>query len=179
MVLLSGTLILLILGGSAHLAKHIRPGTNLRLWRIAYALLVIGGIGFWQWQVGRVSMTPFVEVANTVCDMSRNGYDDQSGGTDAQRCAVGISLLVPLLLVGLNAVISQFQRVPLATGLGRGLRGIAIPAAMVVFLLYALSLLPTAYTEAALDKTIARSVHNQPQYLTECCHKIWPGDPQP
>ena len=73
----------------------------------------------------------------------------------------------------------MFQRVPLATGLGRGLRGIAIPTAALMFLLYGVSLLPTAYMESIDNTYLAQVTGNEPRHFAEVIGKVWPGDPRP
>lgn len=179
--LLSGTLVVLLLGAAAHLAGHVRPRKALTLWRGVYALLILGGIGVWQWQATQVGTSPYIEIQSIFSSMSDsgNGYTKSGDAAVIQRLAVGLGLLVPELLVGLVAALSLFQRVPLATGLGRGLRGTALPAAAVLFVVYGLSLLPTVCVESAIKTDIARMTQNEPRYLAEISGKAWPGDPQP
>jgi len=178
--LLSGVLILLVLGAAANLAGHIRPRKGLKLGRFLYAVAILGGIALWQWQASRVCSSPFVEIQNLFRDVSSsNNYDGEANAAAIQRLAAGLGLLIPQLLVGLIAVLSLFQKVPVSTGLGRGLRGIAIPMAAVLFLVYGVSLLPTASLEASINTDITRTANNEPHRFAELTGKVWPGDPQP
>jgi len=177
--LLSGTLVLLLLGGAAALAGHIRPRKGLMAGRCAYALLIVGGIGLWQWQVTRAGMTPFVTIQNMFSNMSGPGNEEGLNAAAVQALVAGCSLLIPMLLIGLIGVVSLFQRVPLATGLGRGLRGLAIPAAVTLFVLYGASLAPTACLESVIKADVARTAQSEPHCFAEITGKPWPGDPQP
>jgi hypothetical protein len=149
--------------------------------RFVYAPLILGGIGLWQWQASRVGMSPYVSVQNMFSNMSEsgNGYEASDNATVVQALATGFGLLIPTLLIGVIAVISLFQRVPLSTGLGRGLRGVAIPAAVALFVVYGVSLAPTAYLESVIKADVVRTTHNEPQRYAEITGKPWPGDPQP
>ncbi len=177
--LLSCTLILLVLGAAASLAGVIRPKRGLMALRSAYALLILGGIGLWQWNVARIGMAPFVDLQKIFCCFTESAPEGQNDALGIQVFTMGMSLLIPALFVGLIAGITLFQRVPLATGLGRGLRGAAVPMAAVLFLLYSASLLPTVQTESIIKTELVNSTRNEPHYFTECLHKVWPGDPQP
>lgn len=178
-VVLSSALVLLALGAAASLAGTMRPKRTLLAWRSAYALLVLGGIGLWQWNAAHVGMAPFVEIQKMFSDMSGNRMDGQNDALGIQLLTFGLSVLVPVLFVGLIAGIALFQRVPLATGLGRGLRGAAIPGAAMLFLVYGASLLPTVHAESVIKTELVNTARNEPSYFAECIHKVWPGDPQP
>jgi len=179
--LLSGVLILLVLGAAANLAGHIRPRKGLKFGRFLYAVAIFGGIGLWQWQASRVCSSPFIEIQNLFCSVAGTGtnYDSEMHAVAVQRLASGLGLLIPELLVGLIVVISLFQKVPVSTGLGRGLRGVAIPMAAVLFLVYGVSLLPTASLEASINTDVTRTANNEPHRFAELTGKVWPGDPQP
>jgi hypothetical protein len=179
LALLSSAIVLLVLGASAHLAASVRPKRARLVWRFAYALLIFAGIGLWQWQAARVGMAPLVEIQRIFCCFTENRPDGHDNALALQSLTAGLSLLVPVLFVGLIAAITLFQRVPLATGLGRGLRGAAFPVAAVLFLLYAGSLLPTVHAESVLNAEIANTTSNETHYFAEIAHKSWPGDPQP
>jgi len=177
--LLSSVLVLLLMGAAAHLAGHVRPRKAVLLWRFACALMVVGGIGLWQWQATRIGIKPYVEMQNMFSNMSGNGSDPSDNALAVERLAVGLGLLVPTMLIGLILGLSLFQRVPLSTGLGRGLRGVAIPAAAALFLAYSAFLLPTTHMESAIKTEIACTVNNEPHHYAELVGKTWPGDPQP
>ena len=172
LVLLSSVLVLMVLGAVAHLAGSVCPKRAVWAWRFACALVTIGGIGLWQWQAAGIGVTPYIDILNAFCP----------GNADApalQWLIAGLSLLVPVLFVGTLAAITLLQRVPLATGLGRGLRGAAIPTAACLFLLYGASLLPTACAETVSMTEISSAFRNEPRYYARYSHKVWPGDPQP
>jgi len=177
--LLSSVLVLLLLGAAAHFAGHIRPRKAVLLWRAAFALMIVVGIGFWQGQATRIGMKPYIEMQNMFSSMSSDGSDSSSHAFAVERLAAGLGSLIPTLLIGLILGLSLFQRVPLSTGLGRGLRGVAIPVAAALFLVYGISLLPTTSLESAIKTEIARTVNNEPHRLAELAGKPWPGDPQP
>ena len=178
-VLLSTVLVLLVLGFSAYLAGSSRSRKALKIGQLLYALLVVGGIGLWQWQATWSGRSLYYQ-SQLLFSGEQYWHEDHAGLVlPIQYQLVGASLLLPVLFVGLLGAMALFQRVPLATGLGRGLRGIAFPAAALMFLLYGASLLPTAYFESITDKEIAGTVRNEPHYYAEISHKRWPGDPQP
>ncbi|MCW3099723.1 MAG: hypothetical protein JWL77_5341 [Chthonomonadaceae bacterium] len=179
LALLTSAIVLLVLGASAHLAASVRPKRGRLVWRFTYALLIVGGIGLWQWQAARVGMAPLVEIQRIFCCFTENRPDGQDNALALQSLTAGLGLLVPVLFVGLIGAITLFQCVPLATGLGRGLRGAAFPVAAVLFLLYAGSLLPTVHAESVLNNELANTTSNETHYYAERCHKVWPGDPQP
>jgi hypothetical protein len=178
-VLLSTVLVLLALGLSASLAGSARPKKALKIGRLMYVLLVVGGIGLWQWQATWSGRSLYYE-SQILFSGEGDWYAEHAGiALPLQYQLVGASLLVPILFVGLLGAMALFQRVPLATGLGRGLRGLAFPAAALVFLLYGASLLPTAYFESITDTEISGTVFNGPHYYAALNHKVWPGNPQP
>ncbi len=174
--LLSTALVLLLLGAAAHLAERIRPRKILALWRFAYALVLVAGIGVWQWQASQVGMSPFFQIQAMWSNLSGS---EKMNVLAIQQFAAALGMLIPTLLIGMIAAISTFHRVPLATALGRGLRGTAIPAAGLLFLVYGASLLPTAHFESVIKTDIARVAQSEPQQFAEVTGKVWPGDPQP
>jgi hypothetical protein len=180
--LLSSVLVLLTLGAAAHLARSVRPNKSLWIWRSGFALLILGGLGMWQCQVIRAGMGPYVQVQAlffNMCGPDNSPSPARGPAQMVQSVLVCLGLLTPLLLLGLIGGIALFQRVPLATGLGRGLRGIAAPLAAGFFLLYGASLLPTAVVEADVRAQVATMLRNEPHGFAEATHRAWPGDPQP
>lgn len=176
LLLFFSAVVMLILGGYAHLAaQHREQGKRkLSIQRLGFTLGVIGGTGLWQ--------------ATAVYNGLLLPYDldtlfaGKMAGEPVAR-AVGIvlagSLLIPLLFVGLLAILSRRQRVPVATGLGRGLRGAAFPMAAALFVLYGISLLPTAYFGARIERDCIATAQGEPRHLAALIGKAWPGDPRP
>lgn len=184
--LLFSVFALLALGGYAHMAQAHKSSKRLGLWRAVFAFHAVGGIWLWQWNAsaGGTDLCGNLQylLHTLLIDLfgAGKGYDDLAGNRLVFQTAIaGLSLVIPGLLVGLIAVLSRFQKVPLATGIGRGLRGAALPVAAVVFLLYGISLVPTAYLESKVKAGVARSIQSEPLTCAEDSHKVWPGDPQP
>jgi len=176
--LLVSALALLLLGASAHLAGVFRPRRLPWLWRSAALLVIVGGIGCWQWQTLQC-VHPYFLLQCMATNIVGNGAEGEARYTGIQNLVAILALLIPFLCVGLIAAVSLYHKVPLATGLRRGLRGIALPTAAILFLFYGLSLWPTVYTETAINTAITKTVHNQPHFLAESIHKVLPGDAQP
>ncbi len=78
-----------------------------------------------------------------------------------------------LILVG-SAILSRIARVPLSIGMARGLRGLMVPVAAILFLVYGGMLLCTIRAEAAVEYGIQRTLENQGQYLAALSGKQWP-----
>ena len=178
-ILLTGSLILAIVGAAANLAVRIRPRRALIAWQIAYALLLIGGIGLWQWKSAWIVIAPFVGFPSDLFAIPSHVTDHMAYCSGTHDLLFGCCVLAATSWCGLLATLSLFQNVPLATGLGRGLRGTALPMATAMFLLYGISLAPTVCLEAEINTRIARRVDNELHYMAEITHKVWPGDPQP
>lgn len=180
--LLSGALLLLALGVAARIAEVVRPRKGLLALRLLYALLVIGSLGCWQWYAADAGMRPTTQIANLFAGLSGTGDVgnwQERNALELQSLAFGLSLVAPILFVGLLAGLSRFQRVPVATGLGRGLRGAALPVAAALFLAYGASLIPTVCAEAALETHRTAVMRNEPHCMAESVQKTWPGDPRP
>lgn len=183
LVLLGSMAVMLMLGALAHYA-HL-GGTwkgwtakLLPLWRGSYALIAVAGIGVWQWAAAGNGLSPYVDIRSLYFSPPGTG-GAPDGLLELQILVLGLSLLLPLLLVGLIAALSRRQGVPVAIGLGRGLRGAALPAAAALFLVYGVSLLPTVCFEAILKSDIAHTVRSEPRFVAELAHKAWPGNPLP
>jgi hypothetical protein len=183
LILLGSAAVTLMLGAMAH---HVRLGGPLKgrmakllpFWQGSYALLATVGIGVWQWAAMENGFLPLVDIQSLYAAPSVAGSVSHELLV-VEGVVLSLSLLIPLLLVVLIAALSRRQRVPLATGLGRGLRGVALPVAAALLLVYGVSLLPTACFESILKTDIARTASNEPHYVAELAHKTWPGDPQP
>ncbi len=177
LALLSSTFVLLILGAAAGLASQVRGTKWLTARRIAYALLVCGGIGLWQWKVAGTGMKPLTDCQALLYGLTTHGQADNA---NAVQCLTTFAaLLLPALFVGILGIFTLTQRVPLATGLGRALRGISVPIASALFLLYSGSLLCTAHLESTLLTGLDRTIQNESGYIAEMAGKTWPGDPKP
>jgi hypothetical protein len=72
------------------------------------------------------------------------------------------------------AVVSGFCRVPLSVGVARAMRGLAIPVASGLMIVYGLMLLPTLRAEAPLQYVMARTMQGEGAYLAELDAKTWP-----
>lgn len=171
LALLGCALVLLILGGAAHLAAVVQPKRSLGWLRAVSVMAIIGGIWFWQWSAGKGETGTYITCQHIFSYTMGDGANGAGRAMYAQWGVVGLCILTPVALVGLLGAISLRQRVPLATGIGRGLRGIAVPAALTLLLLYGISLLSTVRTEADLDRILARAEHNEVQELMERSHR--------
>jgi len=173
-VLLASTLILLVLGMAAHLAARICPRRAMEVGRGVFTLLLLCGIGCWQWKAACLAITPYAFLMG-----SHDGMESLAHCSDTMAFFYFSNLMIPALLVYIIVLMASSMSVPLPTGVGRGLRGLAWPTAAVMFLLYSVSLLPTVYFDAAITTNIGTYAHNESRYFAEHNHKIWPGDPQP
>ncbi|HZT42911.1 MAG TPA: hypothetical protein VFA07_12155 [Chthonomonadaceae bacterium] len=88
----------------------------------------------------------------------------------------GLALAIPLLTVSIFGLLSRIYRVPLSVGLVRGLRGIAVPVACILFLAYSGLVVGTLRQEAMLQKALDRQVQHEGRYLAEIAGRTWPPE---
>ena len=172
---------LLILGAFAALAAHVSPGKRLLWWRGAFTCLVVVVFGLWLWNVER-SITSWVSGPfQLTASLNSGGADDGSGtsygGVEAAARIVAIvcALALPLGMLAVIGLVSLCTRVPLATGIGRGLRGLALPVACALFLLYAVQTAGTLRQEARLNTSLQANLHCEGQAMAAALGRYWPG----
>jgi len=172
-VMLSNMLLLLALGVAAWAATRIKPRKNLVAWRVSGCLLLGLGILAWLWGVLGVSAKPYFELALELANMS--DHPSEINATVIMGVLMGLSLFVPLLSLTILAIASKAERIPVATGVGRGIRRLALPLASLLFLVYGGLLCVTVRQEAAMDQSLQRMAQHEGNYLAELVGKPWPG----
>jgi hypothetical protein len=89
------------------------------------------------------------------------------------------AIIVPLVVVVVIGLVSMRCRVKLATGLGRGLRGLAVPVACGLMLIFAVNVPFTARMDAkAQDAMAVQSLH-EGRFISGETSAKWPGTPPP
>jgi hypothetical protein len=138
---------------------------------VCSALIACGLTGLVVWQAhGLVAFTGLIQ----------SFYGDNANGHGAglwlrmlTLSAYTTTLVSGLVLIA-AAVVSGFCRVPLSVGVARAMRGLAIPVASGLMIVYGLMLLPTLRAEAPLQYVMARTMQGEGAYLAELDAKTWP-----
>ena len=94
---------------------------------------------------------------------------------DAAYVFAALALSVPVMLSLLLSAVSLYNRVPLSVGLARGFRGLAVPAACLLALVYCGTLLGTLRLEKYVDAGLDATVQHEGKYLFSLAAKEWPG----
>jgi len=84
------------------------------------------------------------------------------------------TVTVPLALVLLLGVASRIARVPFLAGLVRGLRGLALPVACGLVLVYGLLVLGTVRQEARVSEGLRQTLAHEGRYLARLTGESWP-----
>jgi hypothetical protein len=84
------------------------------------------------------------------------------------------TVAVPLALVLLLGVASRIARVPFFAGLVRGLRGLALPVACGLILVYGLLVLGTVRQEARVSDGLRQTLAHEGRYLARLTGESWP-----
>ena len=151
MSLLSNSLWMLVLGGWAALAgrsRRIREGRRLtwKGWLVTPFALALLGLGVWFQIRGGQGMVAFIVGLAFPVYMCMGGAAQPWSG---QFNAIAylwpfIVLVFPLASALVFSAISLWNRVPLTVGLARGFRGMALPVACFLVLLYSGAVISTA-----------------------------------
>ena len=86
-------------------------------------------------------------------------------------CAVALPVLALLLF----SIVSLVAKVPLARGIGNGLRTIALPCACVLFVLYGVLLMGTLRQDAVMNAGLQQTVQQEAPFLAQQAGMEWPG----
>lgn len=89
--------------------------------------------------------------------------------------SVGITALIPLLMLLTFSILSLIFRVPLSVGVVRGLRGCAVPISCILLLAYGVLVPMTLRQEIALEEGMQRTVQHEGRFMAEIAGKSWPG----
>jgi len=84
------------------------------------------------------------------------------------------TVTVPFALVLLLGVASRITRVPFFAGLVRGLRGLALPVACGLVLLYGALVLGTVRQEARVSDGLRQTLAHEGRYLARLTGETWP-----
>ena len=174
---LTNAVSLLILCAAAAAAAGIRPKHRLKLWRGVLVLATAAVFALWFGNVGR-GIAQWSSSATQLAQMANDGPSPDGVRTmQVFGAAVGlvISTGVPLLMLAGIAIASRIFRVPVATGIGRGLRGLALPVACGLFLLYGPLLFGTVRQEAALNAYVDGMVSHEGEMMASQVGATWPG----
>lgn len=163
MLALSSLLMMLIIAGAATLAARVRPKRRLPLTRLLLVSALV--IGLFYWQVYAFQATENLGGrATSADDMESLPY-----------FLAYLTFTVPFLTISTLESISKRCKVPTATGVGRGLRRLAVPIACVLTLLYGGIVLATAQKEARFDALLQSSVRHEGRFLAATIGQEWPG----
>lgn len=159
-VALSNAGILVLAGLLAQTAFRLRLKSRLG-WSIA--IFSIFGILLLQYYAALMWVNPVVRLNIHVADS--NDIEMQSRFLTA--LLAGLSVIVPVILIGVLAIASSSCRVPLMTGLTRGMRRLALPLALACTLVYAGISFSTVLHEKMLKVQMNRIVANERDALTQ------------
>jgi hypothetical protein len=169
---------LLILGAAAAFAAAVSPGRRLKLWRGVFGLAVAGVFALWLMNVNR-GVTEWVsapiQMVQSVSSMQGESTNYQGTEAAARVIALVLALALPILMVTVIGIASLVSKVPFCTGLGRGLRGLVLPVACTLFLLYSLLLVGTARHEARMSADLAAMTTQDGPFLASQTGQTWPG----
>lgn len=166
-LLLSNLLGVLCFGGFASLAAHIKPHRGVFALRIVSVLLLCGLLILWQQHVVEKTLSIFPDIM---------GSDDNALHWETlKQIALLGSMLVPSLTSLALLGFSRIWRVPVATGLRRGWRGLTAPLAAVLVLFYAVAVVGMARQEAWMNAGMDRMFQGEGPYFAEMVGETWPG----
>lgn len=177
LLLLSNLIGLLVFGGAAWLASRIRLKRGLGLARFLFATGILLGTGYWQMHAmsqTNGSSVMLVESLTATSSMLTRDTGPEQGHMALWPLAMFLLLLVPIGTTLLLALASKVSKVPVASGVGRGLRGITIPLACAVVLLYNGVVVATVMEEKEVNQTLDRTIQQEGPYLAECVGEKWP-----
>lgn len=172
-LLLLGSLCLLALSARALRGAEERPDARrqqfwTRLVLTVSTLLVIQ-------IVGRPTAAGVLELLQPL--LAEHKWEMGSGMLKAVLTLGGLVTGFLAVLCALVAlVVSLITRTPASVGMTRAFRGLGVPAACVVWVLYAGAVLGTARLESAAAYSTQRTVENEVAYLEELAGKKLPGD---
>ena len=169
---------LLILGAAAGLASTIAPKKHLKLCRGLFGLIIAGVFALWLFNVERGLtnwVTAPIQLFQAIGNMQDNNTDMHGAEMLLQIGAMTLALALPLLLMLIIGILSMTMKVPLATGLGRGLRGLALPLACLLFIAYGLLVVGTARSETNLNTVLESNAAHEGQTIASMLGQKWPG----
>jgi len=85
-----------------------------------------------------------------------------------------LGLTAPLLLAIALAGAALARRVPVSVGVVRGMARATVPAAAVLAILYAGSVVVTARTDARMSTILERQIEHEGRYYAEVLGRTWP-----
>jgi hypothetical protein len=148
------------------------------------ALLVLlgaGALAAWRFFPGLHAHGRFLEwligLMYCLCDESPGAFPFP--GQTLLFAAVGVAAGLTLLLPFALAVCCRLLRVPLSRGLFRGYRGLAVPTAAVLMLIYAGVVLVTAHDETRLNRVLDDVSRHEGRTLARLLGRAWPEAAQP
>jgi hypothetical protein len=133
------------------------------------AVLALGGI----WQIGGIAA-----IYKVALSLVATGGDGAPAPTDSIPVAIlayGAILGIPMIAIIGLAIFSKVCRVPASIGIVRGMRGLAIPIASVLILIYGATVIQTARKDGHLNYANERWVHHEGEFYAEMSGKEWPG----
>jgi hypothetical protein len=173
---LANLLSLLILGGAAALAAQFHPKRGVKILRLVFVLALTAGLFFWHYHAFEIASQGFLPLGTAEATVSsEDGEPSFWSRVIPNLLMVAIALTVPLLVVFVLCIISRLHRVPISAGVGRGLRGIAVPIACILMLIYGGTVLATAREEARENARLQRLVQHEGRFYFEATGNVWPG----
>lgn len=166
---------MLILGGAAVLAQKLHPKRGVKILRVVFFLTLSIGLFCWQNKAFNTAQHAILPIAAVDTSSSEDG-DASFQNLIVMYLVIGsISLAVPMLVVLVLSISSRIYRVPIATGVGRGLRGVAVPIACILMLVYGTSILATSREEKRENVRLLHMIQHEGRYYAEAAGKTWPA----
>ena len=131
-------------------------------------LLVLGAV----WQIGGIA-----GLFKVVQGLTAGECGGSAGNDLVPMIAMtyGVTVGVPLITIIGLAIFSKVCKVPVAIGIVRGMRGLALPIASAMILIYGATTVQTARKDAKLSYNNARWVQHEGKWYAERGGKEWPG----
>jgi hypothetical protein len=140
--------------------------------QVTLGVLALGSI----WQIGGIAAIYRVAMSLVSTGDSGDGGPSTIGnGVLLATMAYGSILVIPVLTIIGLAIFSKVCKVPASIGIVRGMRGLALPIASVLILVYGATVIQTARKDARLSYANERWVHHEGQFYAEMAGKEWPG----
>jgi hypothetical protein len=183
--LVSGVVLFVLFGAIIGLAGRRGGGVRAILRSLGLAFLtalIAAGAGTLAWVAAAGPQSPLYAFGLFDCWFSGSDNPGPLGlngdGTLLFALSgVSAAVAVPILLIGALAFISSGLRVPVSVGVVRGVRGLALPVACALLLVYAGLTIQTVWQETRVRGELAETVRHEGRYLARLAGLPWPDVP--
>lgn len=117
------------------------------------------------------------EIASVMFALFPSGEGGGGEPVTLARVLMALSYLpvIPVIAAGVFGLASLILKVPVATGIVRSFRGLAVPTACLLLLLYAVTTVATARREAAHQAGMERALAGEGRCIAEMTGRSWEG----